>query len=267
MKRREFLTSSLAASTLALTNQAKSQAQSPAAAGPREYYHLRKYHMQTGPQTKLTDNFVGDALIPALNRLGIAPVGAFHLDLGPETPTLYVLMPSTNLETLVNIDHRLVEDDAFMKAAEPFWSAPATAPAFIRTESTLLSAFPGHPKLTPPPSTAQHGKRVFQLRTYESPSFADHVRKVEMFHKGEFEYFKNAGFDQVFYGDTLIGPRMPNLTYMLSYPELSDLTEKWKAFGSDPGWRKLSSDPRYAFEQIVSNISNLILSPAPYSQI
>jgi hypothetical protein len=264
MKRREFLTSSLAASTLAFANQAQSQTP---AAGPREYYQLRKYHMQTGPQTKLTDSYVADALIPALNRLGIAPVGAFHLDLGPETPTLYVLMPSSNLETLVNLELRLAEDEAFMKAAEPFWSAPATAPAFIRAESTLLSAFPGHPKLTPPPSAAQHGKRVFQLRTYESPSFADHVRKVEMFHKGEFEIFQKAGFDQVFYGDTLIGPRMPNLTYMLSYPELSDLTEKWKAFGSDPAWKKLSSDPRYAFEQIVSNISNLILSPAPYSQI
>jgi NIPSNAP. len=265
MKRREFLTSSLAASTLAFASQAQSQ--TPSAAGAREYYHLRKYHMQNGPQTKLTESFVADALIPALNRLGIAPVGAFHLDLGPETPTLYVLMPSTNLETLVNIDHKLVEDETFMKAAEPFWSAPATAPAFIRTESSLLSAFPGHPKLTPPPSTATHGKRVFQLRTYESPSFADHVRKVEMFHKGEFEIFQKAGFDQVFYGDTLIGPRMPNLTYMLSYPELSDLTEKWKAFSSDPDWKKLSSNPRYAFEQIVSNISNLILSPASYSQI
>jgi hypothetical protein len=264
MKRREFLTSSLAASTLAFASQAQSQT---ASSEPREYYHLRKYHMQNGPQTKLTEGFVADALSPALNRLGIAPVGAFHLDLGPETPTLYVLMPSTNLETLVNIDHKLVEDEAFMKAAEPFWSAPATAPAFIRTESSLLSAFPGHPKLTPPPSAAQHGKRVFQLRTYESPSFADHVRKVEMFHHGEFAVFQKAGFDQVFYGDTLIGPRMPNLTYMLSYPELSDLTEKWKAFSSDPAWKKLSSDPRYGFEQIVSNISNLILSPASYSQI
>ncbi|HEV2711289.1 MAG TPA: NIPSNAP family protein [Edaphobacter sp.] len=267
MKRRDFLTTSLAASTLALTSQANQAQAQTSASGGREYYLLRKYHLQNGPQTKIMDSYVADALIPALNRLGIAPVGAFHLDLGPETPTLYLLLPSSNLETLVNVDLRLAQDEQFMKTAEPFWSAPATAPSFIRMESSLLGAFPGHPKLTPPPSTAQHGKRVFQLRTYESSSDADHIRKVEMFHKGEFEFFQKAGFDQVFYGDTLIGPRMPNLTYMLSYPELSDLTEKWKAFGSDPGWKKLSSDPRYAFEQIVSNISNLILSPTGYSQI
>jgi hypothetical protein len=267
MKRRDFLTTSLAASTMALTNQANQAQAQTSASGPREYYQLRKYHMQNGPQTKLTESYVADALIPALNRLGIAPVGAFHLDLGPETPTLYLLLPCSNIETLVNLDLRLARDEQFMKTAEPFWSAPATAPAFIRMESSLLGAFEGHPKLTPPPSTAQHGKRVFQLRTYESPSDADHVRKVEMFHHGEFEIFQKAGFDQVFYGDTLVGPRMPNLTYMLSYPELSDLTEKWKAFGSDPAWKKLSGSPRYAFEQIVSNISNLILSPTGYSQI
>ncbi|WP_348267597.1 NIPSNAP family protein [Edaphobacter paludis] len=268
MKRRDFLTSSLAASTLALASQPQSGvAQSPAAAGPREYYQIRKYHMQSGPQTKLTDSYVADSLIPALNRLGIAPVGAFHLDLGPETPTLYLLLPCSNLETLVNVDLRLAQDEQFMKTAQPFWSAPATAPAFIRMESSLLAAFEGHPKLTPPPSAAQHGKRVFQLRTYESPSDADHVRKVEMFHHGEFEIFQKAGFDQVFYGDTLIGPRMPNLTYMLSYPELSDLTDKWKRFSSDPDWKKLSSSSRYSFEPIVSNVTNLILSPTAYSQI
>jgi hypothetical protein len=268
MKRRDFLTSSLAASTLALTNQSNAQAQSPApAASGREYYQLRRYHMQNGPQTKLTDSYVADALIPALNRLGIAPVGAFHLDIGPETPTLYLLLPTSNLETLVNVDFRLAQDEEFMKKAEPFWSAPAAAPAFIRVESSLLIAFEGHPKLTPPPSTAQHGKRIFQLRTYESPSNQDHVRKVEMFHHGEFEFFHNAGFDQVFYGDSLIGDRLPNLTYMLSFPDLTELTEKWKLFSNDPGWKKLSASPRYGFEPIVSNISNLILSPMPYSQI
>lgn len=264
MKRRDFLTTSLAASTIALTKS--SQAQAPAAGG-REYYQLRKYHMQSGPQTKLTDSYIANTLIPALNRLGIAPVGAFHLEYGPETPTLYLLLPCNNLETLVTADLRLARDEQFMKAAEPFWSAPATAPAFIRIDTSLLIAFEGHPKLTVPAATAQHGKRIFQLRTYESPSNGDHVRKVEMFHHGEFEIFHNAGFDQVFHGDTLVGPRMPNLTYMLSFADLADLTAKWDVFRNDPAWKKLSGSPRYNFEQIVSNISNLILTPTPYSQI
>jgi hypothetical protein len=264
MERREFLATSLAASALTLANQATAQTSS---GRPREFYEIRKYHLQTGPQIKLTESYISDALIPALNRLGIAPVGAFHLDIGPETPTLYLLLPSAKLETLATAELQVAHDEVFVKAAEPFWNAPATAPAFQRIESSLLIAFEGWPKLTPPAATAAHGKRIFQLRTYESPSSQAHVRKVEMFHHGEFEIFQSAGFGQVFYGDTLIGPRMPNLTYMLTFSDMADLNAKWDVFRADPAWNKLKNSPRYNFEDIVSNISNLILSPTTYSQI
>jgi hypothetical protein len=258
------MTSSLAASALALTGVSQAQM---AAGNSREYYELRKYYLRSGPQTKLTDSYLSDALIPALNRMGMTPVGAFTLTLGPQTPTVYLLIPSMNLETLVTAQLRLASDGEFMKAAEPFWNAPAIQPPFDRVESALLIAFPGWPKLTPPPSTAQKAKRIFQLRSYESPTDQDHVRKVEMFHHGEFEIFHQSGFDQVFYGDALIGNRLPHLTYMLSFADLSELDAKWRAFTTNPDWKKLSSDPRYAFEQIVSNIDNQILTPTSYSQI
>ena len=265
MERRRFLTSSLAASAFALAGT--SSGAQTSSGKPREYYELRKYYMQSGPQTKLTENYLSQALIPALNRLGISPVGVFNLTLGPETPTLYVLIPSTSVETLVTAELRLAQDKQFMDAAAPFWNAPAKEPAYVRVESSLLIAFEGWPKLTVPESTAKHEKRVFQLRTYESPTNQDHVRKVEMFHHGEFAIFQKAGFGQVFYGDTLIGARMPNLTYMLTFAALEEMNDKWKAFSSDPDWKKLSSSPRYDFEAIVSNVSNLILTPTEFSQI
>jgi hypothetical protein len=234
---------------------------------PREYYELRKYHLQSGPQVQLTQNYLSGALLPALNRMGITPIGAFNLDIGSETPILYLLLPSTSLETLVTAELRLQHDDVFMKAADAFWNAPATAPPFVRVESSLLVAFEGWPKLVVPPATAQNGKRVFQLRTYESPSPQDHVRKVEMFHHGEFDVFQKAGFRQVFYGDTLIGSRMPNLTYMLSFTDLAEMNDHWDKFRNDPAWKALSGSPQYNYEAIVSNISNLILSPTAFSQI
>jgi hypothetical protein len=141
------------------------------------------------------------------------------------------------------------------------------APAFQRVETSLLAAFEGWPKLTAPAAAATKAKRIFQLRTYESPSDGEHVRKVEMFHSGEFEIFSNAGFHPVFFGDTLIGSRMPNLTYMLSFGDLTELDAKWDVFRNDPAWKKLSSNPRYAFDSIVSNITNLILGPLDCSQI
>lgn len=265
MERRQFIAASVAASALAVAGDVGAQA-SPAPAG-REYYQLRRYGLQSGPQTKLTESYFGDALIPALTRMGIGPVGAFRVDFGPETPVFYLLIPGASVQSLAELDLHLVEDAAFMKAAEPFWSATAAAPAFQRIESSLLAAFVGWPKLTPPASAATKGKRIFQLRTYESPSNGDHVRKVEMFHSGEFEIFLKAGFHPVFFGDTLIGSRTPNLTYMVSFADQAELEAKWDLFRDDPNWKKLSSTPRFASDQIVTNITNLILSPLGCSQI
>jgi len=116
MDRRQFLTSSLAASALSAGQQA------PGGTGGagREYYQLRRYSLQNGPQRKLADGFFRDALIPALNRLGIRPIGIFSAVIGPESPSLYVLMPGTSVETLVTADFRLENDAEYLKAGAPF---------------------------------------------------------------------------------------------------------------------------------------------------
>ncbi|MGH9593564.1 MAG: NIPSNAP family protein, partial [Bryobacteraceae bacterium] len=252
MERRQFLAASIATSAAALAGNATAQAPASAA---REFYQLRRYTLTSGPQLKLTENYFADALIPTLARMGMGPVGAFKLDIGQDTPTYYLLIPGSSVETLAGLDLQLGKDEDFLKVAAPFWNATAAAPAFQRVEISLLEAFAGWPKLTPPASSATKGKRIFQLRTYESPSNGEHVRKVEMFHSGEFEIFLNAGFHPVFFGDTLVGSRMPNLTYMLSFADMAELDAKWDVFRNDPAWKKLSADPRFAFDAIVTNIT------------
>jgi hypothetical protein len=264
MDRRKFLAASMASSAFAVAGN--SAAQAPAS-GLRQYYQIRRYSLLSGPQTKLTESFFADALTPALARLGLGPVGAFRIEIGPDTPAYYLLIPGPSIDVLAELDLRLAQDDAFLKAADPFWNATAAAPAFQRVDISLLSAFAGWPKVTPPAAAATKGKRIFQLRTYESPSNGDHVRKVEMFHAGEFEIFLNAGFHPVFFGDTLLGARLPNLTYMLSFTDQSELEAKWNVFRNDPAWKKLSTSPRYSSDQLVTNITNLILSPLDCSQI
>ncbi len=273
MKRRRFIAASIAASTLAAAGKAVGQvsgtgasATGASAGARREFYQLRRYNLFSGQQLKVMESYFSSALIPALGRMGLGPVGAFKLDIGPETPAYYLLIPGPSVETLAELDLRLAEDAEFLKAADTFWNATSAAPAFRRAEVSLLAAFKGWPRLTPP-AAATKSKRIFQLRTYESPSDGEHVRKVEMFHSGEFEIFLNAGFHPVFFGDTLIGSRMPNLTYMLSFADLAELDAKWDVFRNDPAWKKLSADPRFAFDPIVSNITNLILSPLDCSQI
>jgi hypothetical protein len=289
MQRRTFLTSSLAAAALSAASgsesvakstrrlysaakanpaaSADSQSGSSATAGKRLYYELRRYQLTSGPQKKICDAFFQNALIPAANRAGITPVGVFNLTIGPETPVIYVLLPSASLDTLVNLEAHLAGDAQYMSAGTPFLSAPAAAPAYQRIESQLMIAFEKIPGITLPAATATNAARVFELRTYESPSDLDHKRKVEMMQSGEEKIFDKAGFTQVFYGDTLIGPRIPNLTYLLSFESLATRDQHWTAFATSPDWKAMQANPRYAFDEIVSNITNLILTPAPYSQI
>jgi NIPSNAP len=268
MQRRRFLASSVSASALAVqastTRLGAAQSESK---NSREYYQLRHYALRSGPQRRLLDTYLRDALIPGLNRMDVRPVGVFSTTIGPENPSVYVLVPSMSVENLVLMDQRLDQDAAYAKAAAEFLNASAKEPPFERMSSSLLRAFEGKPKLTVPPVTAEKGDRVFELRTYESPSDQDHKRKVEMFHSGEFDLFEKSGFWQVFYGDKLIGDRMPCLTYMIGFPTLADRDKKWSAFFSAPEWKKLSGSARFNFEPIVSNTTNLILTPTGYSQI
>jgi len=268
MNRRAFVKASVGATAVAGVLNAPTQSQREAASpNEREYYELRQYHVQSGRQQKLTDAFLKEAFVPALNRLGIASVGVFNVTIGPVTPTFYVLIAATSVETLATVEGRLDQDAEYLKAGAPFLTSPADQATFISIESSLMVAFKGWPKLKLPAATTEHKERMFELRTYESPSDQDHRRKVEMFNSGEYDVFEKAGFSQVFYGDVLVGSRLPCLTYMLGFTDLTDRTAKWNAFRETPEWKKLSGAPRYAFESIVSNITNLILSPTTYSQI
>ena len=88
-----------------------------------------------------------------------------------------------------------------------------------------------------------------------------------MFNNGEMQIFERLGMRPIFFGETIVGPKQPNLTYMLSYDSLAARDELWHAFGSDPEWKKLSTQPELKDEQIVANISNVILRPLWFSVI
>lgn len=269
MKRRRFLVSSLAASALAGATpslDATPADAKPAAAG-REYYELRKYVLRRGPQQQLINDYFRDANIPALNRLGIKPVGVFNTSIGPGSPTLYVLAPHPSPESAVTIHDRVAADPEYLKAGAPFINATPVEPAYVRVESFLLAAFAGMPKLELPPGTAENKPRIFELRTYESHSKKANRTKIEMFNKAEIEIFRRTGLRPVFFGETMVGAGMPSLTYMLTFADMEERTRSWAAFAADPEWKMLSSAPGNTDAEIVSSITNVILSPAPFSQI
>jgi hypothetical protein len=255
MQRREFLTGSVLAAAVPVPDKAR-----PAPS----WYELRRYQLHTG-QTKVLGDYHAEVLLPALQRLGVGPVGVFETTVGPEMPAVHLLIPHDSPAALQTLPARLAADAAFQKpAALAYRNATAAQPAYARVESSLLLAFDELPRLEKPPA----GPRLFELRTYESPSEAAHQKKAEMFGRlGEIAIFRRCGLTPVFFAHNVVGARLPSLTYMLTFPDMAAREKAWAAFRADPAWQKLKATPGYTDVEIVSNISDVLLRPAGHSQI
>jgi hypothetical protein len=189
----------------------------------------------------------------------------FASNIAPDGPFLLVLTSYPSLSAMEQIQAKLAADAEYQKAADAYNALPGLN--YERMESSLLRAFDGYPTVVPPPNDGKRPARLFEFRQYESNNSGTLKRKVKMFNDGEIGAFQRAGGQPVFFGETIVGPRQPNLTYMLSYDDLAGRDKVWKAFGADPEWQKLRTTPGLSDAEIVSNITNYLVSPLPFSQI
>ncbi|MGN6178369.1 MAG: NIPSNAP family protein [Mucilaginibacter sp.] len=265
MKRRSFVKSSLiggaAAAALPIASQGMNNDALNATA---EYYELRAYHLKDETQQKLVEDFFKNAAIPALNRAGVKHVGVFT-EMKPEGQTkVFVLLQYNSPVHIDAVNSALENDREYQRKGAAYLNAPATQPAYERIESSLLKAFKKFPSLTAP----EKKKRIFELRQYQSASEAAGKKKIEMFNdRGEIDIFKRLGFNPVFWGETVIGPLRPNLTYMVTFGDMEEKASRWQDFGSDTQWHEISAVPEYADALLVSKITSTMLVPTEFSQI
>ena len=232
---------------------------------PRQYIELRRYQLLPGTKQRAFTSFIGDAAIPAMNRAGISAVGAFTVVYGENAPSLLLVIPHRTLDGVVSLREALASDATYGRDGAAILDTPMSDPAFVRVESTLLRAFASIPRLEVSPAPRNAPRRIFELRTYESHSDRAALNKVRMFDAGEVPIFRRAGLTPVFFGETVIGSKMPSLTYMISLPDMAARDAAWSRFGQDPAWKTLSADPQY--RDNVSAISDIILQATSYSQI
>jgi hypothetical protein len=264
MKRREFLKTSSLAGTAAVSMWSAGQA--VAQQTQREFYELRIYEMPTGNRKNVLNDYLSKAAVPAWNRLGIKPVGVFNVLSGNNALMLYVLIPYPNLEAFVGAPARLAADAEYQKAAADYMGASIDNPAYIRYESSLLWAFKHVPRVRIPAETAGNKPRIFELRIYESHNETATLKKIEMFNEGgEIAVFDCLGLRPVFFGQTLIGRRQPNLVYMTVHQDMAAREKVWEDFRNSADWKKLSAEP--AFANTVSATTVIFLRPTAYSQI
>ena len=275
MKRRTFLHTTMATGGLAalpaLTSAAEDKPKPV-----RQLFELRTYLLRADKQS-LLDAYFSKALIPALNRLGVKSVGAYHEAptpqpaattttppaTTPQGPVAYLLIPYQSAEQMAAVTSGLWSDTAYQKSAAEYLSVPATDPVYDRVESSLFNAIEGMPQLAAPTGKPT----LFNLRIYESHNEAAAKKKIEMFNQGELSIFRRVGLTPVFFGEAIVGARLPNLTYLLAFQDEAARTAAWNTFRNDPEWKTLRAIPEYEDKRIVSKITNKLLTPAEYSQI
>ncbi len=233
------------------------------AATKKAVFELRYYRMRNGAQIQRTSDFFSKYYIPAAQRAGIGPLGFFNALIAEESPFLLALSSYSGISAMETAMEKMAADKEFQKGFSEYNSEPG----YIRMESSLLRAFDSIPAIEIPPGDAKRQPRIFELRTYESPNVKASKTKIKMFDDAEIKIFRRCGMLPVFFGETLIGRNLPNLTYMLAYDDLAARDRVWKMFGADPEWQKLRSTPGLTDPEIVSNISNAILRPLPFSPI
>jgi hypothetical protein len=265
MKRREFLKTSSIAGGAVLSSWAGGVALAQDASA-REFYELRTYEMPTGNRKTVLNEYLERAFIPAMNRLGSKPIGVFAVVSGSNALNLFVLVPHQSLESFLTTPAKLAGDPEYQKAASAYLSTTIDNPAYTRYESTLLWAFKNLPKVRIPAETAGNRPRIFELRCYESHNETAALKKIEMFNEGgEIALFDKIGLRSVFFGQTLIGQRQPNLVYLTVHQDMVAREKTWEDFRNSPDWKALSSNPAYA--NTVSATTVVFLRPAAYSQI
>ena len=230
------------------------------------FYQIKIYHLKTNEQVDQVDQYLKNVYMPALHRLGIKNIGVFK-PIANDTSSvklIYVLIPFNSAEAWMKLEESLAKDIAYTSLSKNFREAPADKPPYEKMESILLDAFSGQEHLFLPAS--KNGERVFELRSYESPTENLSEKKIAMFNTGgEIDIFKRLGFNPVFYAHVVSGNHMPNFMYMPVFENVQQRDAQWRIFGSDPQWKEISAKPENENKVSVSHIDSILMHSTSYS--
>ncbi len=220
----------------------------------RELYELRTYQVKFGSDQKMLKEYLTTILGPALKRLGANFYSVFT-ELGVSEPSnLWVLISYPDAPTFIKASQVYGEGE-YITSAASYNSVTKDKALYSRFSSSLFLAFEGMPNMSAP----LPGASVFELRTYEGFNEDAVSRKIRMFNDEEIALFLKVKLMPVFFGEMIIGPYRPSLTYMLNFKDMAERDANWTTFGAHPEWQAMNSKEIYA--NSVSNIRKIFLNP------
>jgi hypothetical protein len=212
------------------------EAQTSPAAKKTGVYLLETFYLKQGTQPARIHEYLSKAALPALSKVHSGPKIVLEGLVVPHTPQVVVILGFQSIEEFWGVRAKLNADRELEKAFEA-WQAGAEPP-FEQQTNALLEATDYSPEvvpLDPPPQTP----RIFELRVYHSPTYRQLKALHERFAGPEIRIFHRVGVHPILYTSTVIGPNMPNLTYVIPFADLAAREKAWNAFGADPEWVKV----------------------------
>jgi hypothetical protein len=232
-----------------------------------EFYEIRSYILGENGDEQAIDEYLSSALLPALEKLEIGPIGVLSNAENDATGSRRVVLviPYTSAEQVALVKKHLNKDEAYQTAARSYLDRTADNAPYQRIESELLIAMDCMPALKVDQGSLTNNDRVYELRIYESANEGLGELKVHMFNNGEVPIFLDSGIQPIFIGHALIGPYTPNLTYLTVYPSDAAREKAWVAFRGHPDWQVLKKVKKY--QGTVSKIHKYLLVPKSFSKM
>ena len=252
MNRRDFFAGTL-------TAMSASQAAEP----PRtRYYLIQNYYLRNSTQLPRLNEFMSQGFLPAANKVNPGPKIFLEALVAAHMPQFVTIAGFRTAEEVASMRAALRQDAAYRKAFAAWEEGPE--PPYEHFSQTLLQATDFSPEI---PAKAAETPRIFELRTYHSPTWRQLAALQERFAGPEVRIFHRLGIFPVFYTETVLGANMPNLTYLTPFDSLAAREKAWDAFASDPEWVKVRKESIDRHGQISSVIQVTLLKATPYSPI
>jgi len=224
------------------------------------FYVLEQMFLKNGSQLPRIHETIGKTMLPLLNAVHTGPKIYLEALVAPQFAAIYGF---ESLEDMWGTHVKLAASEEFRRKSEEFESGPE--PPFEHQTNTLLLAADYSPEIVPAPASAQ--PRIFELRTYHSPTWRQLRALHERFAGPEIKIFGRCGIHPILYSSTIFGANMPNLTYLIPFDNLAAREKAWNAFGADPEWLKVRNESIEKHGQISSVIEISIHKAAPYSPV
>lgn len=232
----------------------------------REFYQLKTYTFDRDEQVQTTERYLKEAYLPGLKNQGIDNIGVFkpRPNEADSVKKIFVLIPFSSIAQFLSHEEELTRDEIYLAAGQDYINASHEQPPYQRHESILLRAFEDMPVMKASALNGPRSERIYELRSYESPTESYYKNKVDMFNAGgEIKLFDRLEFNAVFCGEVISGSKMPNLMYMTTFSDQTSRDAHWKAFVESPEWKEMKAMPKY--QNNVSHADIIFLYPTEYS--